>query len=339
MVMESADTRAVLAAATRLVADPAPDFPEVLDLLRELIPCDSASFNDIVLATGDVRHALTPEDEDRRLSLFRPVFDRYIHQHPLIDAFGSGSLVGAVRFCDLLDEKTLLETDLYREFFERVGVRFQMVIQLPSPGDVVVGYAVNRSARWGEFTDRDVAVFNALDAHLAMHHRRVLDRARSDVLMAEIDGWWEVAIVRADGTVDETSSTADGLCSGDRVPESLLNLLAADGETAPARGIVEVDGRSWDCLVHPTEAGPSVVSMRRRPEHVDLSMLEGAGLTYRQAQVAAALAVGGGTNAQLASQLGISGATVKKHLESVFRVLEVESRGAAIVAVRRLLTT
>ena len=62
------------------------------------------------------------------------------------------------------------------------------------------------------------------------------------------------------------------------------------------------------------------------------TLLVDAGLTPRQIEVAMELAATGATNAQLARRLGISEGTVKKHLETVFAVLGVESRAAAIVA-------
>jgi DNA-binding CsgD family transcriptional regulator len=68
----------------------------------------------------------------------------------------------------------------------------------------------------------------------------------------------------------------------------------------------------------------------------DATHLADVGLTPRQTEVAVALARTGGTNAQLARSLQISEGTVKKHLESVFRVLGVDSRSAAVAALRAM---
>ena len=67
-----------------------------------------------------------------------------------------------------------------------------------------------------------------------------------------------------------------------------------------------------------------------------LALIE-AGLTDRQAEVAIALAESGGSNAELSVALGITQATVRKHLEAVFATLGVTSRAAAVVAVNKLL--
>ena len=60
-----------------------------------------------------------------------------------------------------------------------------------------------------------------------------------------------------------------------------------------------------------------------------------AGLTERQRDVLA-LICKGMSNKQIANELGLTEATVKGHLTTVFRVLKVNSRSQAIVAARAL---
>lgn len=60
-----------------------------------------------------------------------------------------------------------------------------------------------------------------------------------------------------------------------------------------------------------------------------------AGLTERQRDVLA-LTCKGMSNKQIANELGLTEATVKGHLTTVFRVLKVNSRSQAIVAARAL---
>ena len=59
-------------------------------------------------------------------------------------------------------------------------------------------------------------------------------------------------------------------------------------------------------------------------------------MTRRQADVLIALARAGGSNNELARELGMSESTVKKHLEAIFRVLQVTSRAAAVLRLREL---
>ena len=343
MLLDHDDTRAVLATAAALAVDPAPPIEAVLELLRSVIPSQSVSFNDMTMATGDFRYLIVPPDDEVLAEQLKPAYDRFAHQHPLIAMAQRRSNVGALRFCDAADGDRFTETELYRQFFEPFGLRYQLVIQLPAPPDVVIGYALNRTPEQGEFSDRDVEVLNLLSAHLALHHRVAMELERSRAIDAEAerDGW-TVLTVRSDGVVEASSSTSFSplLTPGSRVPAELAGLLPSYGELerhAASHDLV-VAGERWRCAVSPVAVGPTVLSVRRLGDEVAaVTPLVDLGLTRRQTEVAVALAQTGGTNAQLARALDISEGTVKKHLESVFRVLGVDSRAAAAVALRALI--
>ncbi|MBH0115252.1 response regulator transcription factor [Salinibacterium sp. NG253] len=190
----------------------------------------------------------------------------------------------------------------------------------------------------GEFSDRDVAVMNALSGHLAMHHRSSLDAERSRLVDAEMDRYaWAVVSVRSDGVVEASSSTV--LDAGARVPDSLASIIA-DTAQAPgndSRHDVLIGTHRWHCIVHPVRLGPTVLLLRRQQDvAADTNALLVAGLTPRQAEVLLTLARTGGSNNELARELGMSESTVKKHLEGVFRVLQVTSRAAAVLRLREL---
>jgi DNA-binding CsgD family transcriptional regulator len=85
-------------------------------------------------------------------------------------------------------------------------------------------------------------------------------------------------------------------------------------------------------VVVPSLAGPHVVLLRAQS---DIAALQTAGLTPRQAQVAIRLAAGESSQ-EIAQHLGISPATARKHLESVFTRLGVRHRAAAIARVASL---
>lgn len=341
MVLDDSDVHAVLDAATLLASDPAPTLEGVLELLRSLIPCASASFNDMTLATDDYRYTIVPPDDEALAAALKPAYDRLAHQHPLIRAAQQGTAGGGLRFCDVPNGDRFPDTDLYREFFRPFGLRYQLVIQLPSPPDVIVGHALNRDAAQGEFSDRDVAVLNALGPHLAMHHRHLVDAERSSAMAAEADrdGGWTVLTVRSDGIVEASSSRSaeSSFSRGRRVPPEIVAVLPRYGDVlgAPHSHDVSVDGERWRCVVQPVPVGPTVLLVRRiDQEPAGATRLIDLGLTQRQTDVAIALVRTGGTNAQLARSLGISEGTVKKHLEAVFRTLRVDSRAAAVVALR-----
>lgn len=344
MPLDDADVRSLLDVPAVLATDPAPEFEAVLAMLMKLIPCESASFNDMTLATGDFRYVIAPAGYEILAQRLKPEYDRFAHQHPLIARALLTPTSGAMRFCDVPAEPPFIETDLYRYFFEPFGIRYQLVIQLPSPPDVLVGYALNRSAEQGEFSDRDVEMLNALGGNLAMHHRVVMHAGRSRAMADEADrDGWAVLTVRSSGVIEASSATSlsPALTSGQSVPVAIARLLPSEGEVE--RGTtshdVTIGDERWRCVVQPVPAGPTVLLIRRLgDEPAEATHLRDVGLTPRQTDVAVALARTGDTNAQLARTLGMSEGTVKKHLEAVFRVLGVDNRGAAVVALRSHIT-
>lgn len=338
----NADIRAVLEASSILASEPAPSIEAALELVRSLIDCTSASFNDMALTVGDFRYVIVPPDHEDLAARLKPVYDRLAgSQHPLIVASLAQPFSGAIRFCDVPGGDTFIETEFYNEFFVPFGLRYQMAIQLPAPPDVIVGYALNRSADQGEFSDRDVAVLNALGPYLVMHHRHIVDAERNRAMTAEVDrhGGWTVMTVRADGTIDASSSsaaTASFAVEG-RVPDDVVARLPTSHDLGGGSNSCEVtvgDAR-WRCVIHPVPLGPTVLLVRPMGnEAAEAVQLIDLGLTPRQTDVAIELARTGDTNSQLARSMGISEGTVKKHLEAVFRTLGVDSRAGAIVSLR-----
>jgi DNA-binding CsgD family transcriptional regulator len=337
--LDAADAHRLLDATARLAATPPPDFTDVCSLLRELIPSASVSFNDMAIASGDFRYVLVPDVDIELAARLKPYYDRYFHQHPLITHAAGDPCAGALRFRDVPGGDDVTDTDLFRFFYEPFGIRYQMVLQLPAPPGVVVGYALNRGAVDGEFSDRDVSVLNALEAHLALHHRVVNDIVSSRAMSAEAqrDGWYALS-VRSDGVIERSSATSrhPDLRAGATLPPTIVALLPKenDADRQPSHHDVSIASGQWRCVVHPVAAGPTVLLIREvGDESRDVTLLVESGLTPRQADVAIALARTGDSNPRLARRLGISEGTLKKHLESVFRVLRVESRAAAAVAV------
>ena len=76
MGLTDSDAQAVLRVAGQLTAHPPLEFAEVLELVREVIECDSASFNDMVLASRDFRYVMAPAGEIARATRLKPQYDK-----------------------------------------------------------------------------------------------------------------------------------------------------------------------------------------------------------------------------------------------------------------------
>ena len=130
---------------------------------------------------------------------------------------------------------------------------------------------------------------------------------------------------------------ATGFRPGDRVPDEILSELGKrenGDQTSLPETTVSIAGRPTGVEVHRcTDSGYLVLL---RPGRVDLkTAMSAQGFTARQIDVAQELLVGG-TNDQISVRLGISTGTVKKHLEAIYRGLDVSDRSSAIAAIAQL---
>ncbi len=329
MQLGGVDAIAVLDAAEHL-AYPVDDFPDVAcAVVRSLIPCDVITFNQVFVAHGRTEFIVQPDDWAERFRTHRATMERLAHQHPLVQHYLTTGGHLPMRTGDL-DEEAWTGTDLYREYFAVLGLRWQMVLAIPSPDDMMNVLALSRTDP--DFSDRDVAVLRALRPHLTLGCRT--SEATSVTAEAAVAGGWLVASVGADGTiaavsdVDPTGTFVPGSAFPDHVEVPRVDAPGALGEAT----LVQFDDTSF---VVRSAGDPSsdqdgdMVVLVQQITTDDPVLLS---LTPRQRQVLAALA-DGCTNVQIARRLGIAESTVKKHLEHIYDTLDVDNRVAAVARI------
>jgi hypothetical protein len=75
------------------------------------------------------------------------VFERHVHEHPLVRHCQQTRDSQAVKISDFLTQGQFHRLGLYNEFFRRLEVEHQMAVTLPSRSPLVIGIAVNRSGK------------------------------------------------------------------------------------------------------------------------------------------------------------------------------------------------
>lgn len=307
--------------------------------MRELIPCIDSSYNEMNPSAGRIRWMAEPENG--RMDEFVPLFARLMRQNPLVRHFEDTADTRAMMWSDFMSPHEIQHTELWQEMFRPLGVYSQMAMVLPTPPGIVVGFAVNTDETG--FSERDRAVFNALRPHLAHCYRSI----RLQQQTQETPGWTG-ALANGDGIIqavtDDSKDLADAtgisLSVGEPLPDTLRRPFEKGvGGYHPSRPAVpsrsvrlsdEADGvAGWHV---PGPIGPHVVVVQTQVDAMG-RMLTEAGLTGRQAEVALQLAEGG-TNAAIARRLGIAEGTLRKHLEKVYRALDVTDRASAIAKIR-----
>jgi DNA-binding NarL/FixJ family response regulator len=166
---------------------------------------------------------------------------------------------------------------------------------------------------------------------LELARREKPDLVLCDVMLPELDGYGVLQAMQTDSTLAQTPFiflTARGEKEDIR---SGMNLGADDYLTKP---VANAD------LVRAIEARlrRSEQQMRRefRPDFSSTGPLMKLGLTPRATETLLWLAQGK-TNADIATILGITESTVKKHVQEIFEKLGIETRGAASLRALELL--
>ena len=170
-------TMAVLlrAAARMEAAEDLDVFPgEACRALIEVVPCDSAVYNEVNPVARRTVAVAVPEDALRPDSA--GVLDLYLDQHPTIRYIRSTGDGSAHKISDFLTLEQWQSLELYREGFAPLGVLHQMSIAMPAEPPLVVGIALNRST--SDFSEEDRTALNLLRPHLAQAYRLALMRTR-----------------------------------------------------------------------------------------------------------------------------------------------------------------
>ncbi|MDQ1736575.1 MAG: hypothetical protein QOH56_2826 [Pseudonocardiales bacterium] len=236
--------------AVRLVAglgdlqDPAEFGDRVLPGLAELIGCDVLTYNEVGVGPGQVSYQDWPSNSLQPET--RETFSRHVGEHPAVNHYRRTGDGTPVMISDFLGTSDFHRLALYAEFFRPIPVEHQLSMSLDGAGSTVVGFALNRSNR--EFNETERAILAILRGPL----RDALIRAR----LRKMAGMTGVA--------------GD---PGRKLPPELLSL--------------------------------------------------------RELQILRLVAMGR-TNGAIAHAMSISPRTVAKHLENIYRKLNVSSRAAAV---------
>jgi DNA-binding CsgD family transcriptional regulator len=322
----------------------------ILPGLRRLVPCEISSYNEIEPERAYV--ISYPEDALDVFDNPHEVLARNAATHPLIQHYVRTRDGRAYKVSDLMTREQLLRTQTYEEIFSKIGIEHQIAITLPSQPTVVIGLALGRDGR-RDFDERDRTVLNLVRPALIQAYRNVAAYARLHATLRAVSrGLGErgegVVTFGRDGAIEFVSPAARRLLQtsfpdwsgrGGRLPQGLADELAAARAVARSEGAigagapVVVVGEDRSLVARLVGARgsdePDALLLEARAEPLGVDAVRALGLTRRQAEVLRLVALGRSTD-EVATGLGISGATVRKHLEHVYDRLGVTSRAAAV---------
>jgi DNA-binding CsgD family transcriptional regulator len=169
--------------------------------ISALIPSDILTYNEI--DTQQQRAFVVEHPAGVITASQVTTFERLAHQHPLIRHYALTRDAKPRKISDFLSLREFRQLDLYQEFFREVAVNYQMAVTIPSSTSLVIGIALNRTAR--DFSERDRAVLSVIRPHLAQSYQNAVERTalreRTDV--AERVLWSASAAIMASLTSRE----------------------------------------------------------------------------------------------------------------------------------------
>ena len=303
--------------------------------LDALVPADLWGFNDLDPGSKEMIAFIWPED-GAEPAHFEAVA-KVVWEHPVLQQFERTGNGTPVRLSDLWSRDRYWRSALYQDAYAAMSVEFQVVFSLADgPLAATIGFAANRSDR--DFADGELVLLQTLRSSLRAAWQRAQASSALATTVGRVAGSPQaeaLVLVDARCTLTVVTQAARRLGAaagidfeeGQPVPAALLRWLRHQAHRRP---LVLVGEGSTVQLQVVAGAGDAdrVISLVERVD--DVSSV----LTRRELEVAEALARGL-TNAEIASDLGISARTVDKHLERAFTKLGVTNRTAAVGALRR----
>lgn len=299
--------------------------------------CVRVSLGQVERSRGRFRVAYWPplaRDRERRLL---GVFALHALQHPRLRSFVRGRPIkGAASWWQIDPSGRFEGTQLYRRFYAADGITDQISIALPAPRRLAIGITVDRAG--GRFSADEVALFNQLQRCLEAVFSRVGVSSVGPAL--ELLGWDRIEIdsagtvVGATATVQRFESSLGSLEPGsvlvDRAwwPRLAEALSASRFLATESASLTPLRAGEAQMVAEVPLVGHAILHLGPAPTPVAVQAVHRL-LTQRQLEVAQGL-MRGATNAEIAEQLGVAPATVRRHLEQIYGRLGVGSRTAAV---------
>lgn len=351
-MLRARDYRAASSFLQRLYACSDPEaFPEfVVRQLHDLVGADQVTWNELAFSVPWAR--VTAYPRQREPERITRLFAAHMHEHPGIQAWrAGGGAVGTRAISDFLSTREYHHTNLYQQLYRELGYEEQLCPALTPPNGRAVAIAFGRGHRGVSQHDRDMV--ELLSPHLLQAWLNAQAMARAERALA---GHRQVA-----AALGQCILEIDGHGSPREMPPRALKWLRQYFGDAPLHGAVAlppslsawvrhqqrhpVDGGGRPPLISrrgprqlivrcfPGDDGGVLLALEERTAAHGARHLQEAGLTRRELEVLVELEAGK-TNAEVAADLSIAPATVKKHLDNIYAKLDVRNRTEAVRRLR-----
>jgi DNA-binding CsgD family transcriptional regulator len=317
----------------------------ILEVLTRVVPCDRVGYNEI---TPDESFAITVPEFDQSLL---PIFGALVYENPLIERYERTRDGRPYRISDMIDQETFHSLALYKDFYRKIGVEWQVAFTLPAHAPLIVGIALTRTHE--DFTKREVKLLALARPHLMQAYRNAeLWGARKAMFAALEQGLdtlgQHIVVLDPHGRIEFATDGARRLL-GDRrgLPDEIRAWITEHHDRRPAAEplILDIAGNTVLVRLLPNKRSDrrEVLLLENGTGQLSVNALRSLGLTQREAETLYAVALGQ-SPLQTAQKMGIATRTVEKHLQHIYDKLGVRGLSQATatawaaVGVQRSLT-
>lgn len=293
-------------------------------------------------------------------------YKEYYHQYDPFQKIGDFSRQEVVRVEDLIDYKTFMSTEFYCDFLRPQKIHHKLYIRLSAGGKDYGRIGLYRSAKEKNFSGKEVRLLTMISPYLGNaldHHALLSENKQKKIFLDIIDENSSQGLLLFDESLHliDMNLPARQFCrdlAGERscrdeeshIPSILLEdcRAMADGKDrcrknqwVPARHRIVRIGNSREMgvssrMIH-KETAPenrSLFLVSIEPNHpsieIDPNRLEEIyKLTGRECEILRHV-FHGLRNVEIAKKVFLSEITVKKHVQNIFKKLEVKNRTSAV---------
>lgn len=328
-------------------------FPSVaLKLVSSLVPCNLAGYNEVDPIRRRLIVIFDPPDFAQRAMPMIPIWEQFMHQHPVLQHFRDHPNGPPRKITDFLPQKTFEKLELYQDFYRHINAKYQIAIAMPAPQPLTIGIAQNRWDR--DFNERDRFLLDTIRPHLRQAYENacvVTDLADKARQLAQAFDRIDRGIIFVDAQCRVKQASAAAIrfageylpnqsLTSTRLPQSLeqwaskqIAALCRREDQAsqhPLPLIVEgPHGRLVLRVIADTQPDRFLIVMHNAARLESFQPLRGLDLTDREAEVLY-WCIEGKSRSEIGLLLKISERTVQKHLEHIYAKLQVPNRVAAV---------
>ena len=336
MRLQEKTLRKLSKAIAQLYVPSTPDeLPKLfIGTMRQLLDCEHLSYNEF--GPDHFCGVLDPVIDDKLNATFAALAD----QHPSIRHVKETHTLDAVKISDFVSARKWKASELYNEFFRKLGIDSQLALLFPA-GSIEIGFAVNRFRK--DFSEDERLLLSLLQPHFLQAH----ENARSFERIRRASDFCSggTVVFSDNGSVLFWSSKARKAIArffpditGENLPEELFcwakHGLAATSPDVYTAGILHpltIEGAESTLTVRLSPnfaANEHVLTIEEQPKEFPISVFTKFGHSRREAEILSWIAQGK-SNPEIAIILSISSRTVAHHVERILGTIGVEGRGSA----------